>query len=129
MSALIIQIPTPSLITEGTRIQGDLTFQSNTEIHGTVEGDVHQHALEPIQVGRTGWIKGSLSAAGPVLVEGRVEGDISSLIKIRLSATACVHGTLNAPQIEVRPGAIFEGEFRMKSEKKAKPQATSKRAA
>lgn len=113
--SLVIEIPAPTLITEGSRIQGNLTFLSATQIHGLVEGDVEQQSLEPVQVGRTGWVKGAVRSAGPVVVDGRVDGDIVSATKIRLSATACVHGALSAPHIEVRPGAIFEGDFNMKA--------------
>jgi cytoskeletal protein CcmA (bactofilin family) len=63
-----------------------------------------------------------------VHIEGRVEGDVHSTVKIFLSATACVHGILHAPQIEVRPGALFEGEFQMKNHRLNKNPAT-KRAA
>jgi len=128
MSAFITEISAPTIITEGTRIQGDLTFQSNTQIHGLVEGDVHQQSLETLTIGRTGWVKGCVNAEGPILVEGRVEGDIVSALEIRLSTTACVHGTVTAPQVDVRPGAIFEGEFHMKSALKSRTH-TTKRAA
>ncbi len=127
MKSLITEMAAPTIITEGSNIQGNLTFLSNTQIHGLVEGDVHQQSLEPVSVGRTGWVKGSVHAVGPVLVEGRVDGDITSSVKIRLSPTAQVQGTLSAPNVEMRPGALFEGEFRMKITR-AKTQP-SKRAA
>ncbi len=127
MKSLITEVAAPTIITEGSNIQGNLTFLSNTQIYGLVEGDVHQQSLEPVCIGRTGWVKGSVHARGPVLVEGRVEGNITSSTKIRLSPTAQVQGTLSAPSVEMRPGALFEGEFRMKISR-AKLQPT-KRAA
>ena len=115
MKTLITQIAAPTLITEGSSIQGNLTFLSTAQIHGWVEGDVALEGLDSLSIGRTGWVKGSVQATGPVFVEGRVEGDITSAVKIRLSPTAQVKGTLNAPQVEVRPGAVFDGEFKMKA--------------
>jgi cytoskeletal protein CcmA (bactofilin family) len=130
MPALITEIPVPTLITEGSRVQGNLTFLGTTQIHGMVEGDVQQQSLDPLCIGRTGWVKGSIQSVGNVLVEGRVDGDITSTTKIKLATTATVHGTLNAPSIEVRPGALFEGEFHMKSSAaRAKGPTSAKRAA
>lgn len=129
MPALITEIPVPTLITEGSRVQGDLTFLGTTQIHGMVEGDVQQQSLDPLCIGRTGWVRGSIQSVGNVLVEGRVDGDITSTTKIKLATTATVHGTLNAPSIEVRPGALFEGEFHMKSAARAKTAPSAKRAA
>lgn len=129
MKTIFTEIQAPTLITEGSRIQGDLSFLSTTEIHGLVEGNVQQQSLDKVTVGTTGWVRGSVTSKGPIHIDGRVDGDIVSSVKIRLSATACVHGTLTAPQIEVRPGALFEGDFHMKSTRASNKQAASKRAA
>lgn len=130
MAALITEIAVPTLITEGSRVQGGLTFLGSTQIHGMVEGDVQLQSLDSLTIGRTGWVKGSIQGVGPILIEGRVDGDITSVVKIRLAATATVHGTLNAPKIEVRPGAVFEGEFHMKAASgRTKSAPPSKKAA
>lgn len=115
MNRALTEIFPPSLITEGSRIQGDLAFSSEAQIHGTVEGDIHQTSPDALRVGRSGWVQGSIESAGPVTIDGKVDGEIRSSQKIRLNQTAIVKGALNAPQIEVRPGAVFDGEFRMKT--------------
>jgi cytoskeletal protein CcmA (bactofilin family) len=110
---MLIEIAPPSLIAEGSRVKGTLTFHSSTQVFGIVEGDVIQESLEPIQVGKTGWIHGDIHSQGPVLIEGRIEGDIRSATHIRLMPTAMVQGVLSAPSIEIRPGALLDGELRM----------------
>lgn len=109
------KIITPTFIAEGCRTQGSLLFSAQAEIFGTIEGDLEQESTEALQVGKSGWIHGSIRSKGPVLVEGRVEGSIVSKSKICLGRTASVLGTLNAPLITVEAGAVFEGEVKMPS--------------
>lgn len=104
---------TPTLIAEGSRMKGDLAFVSNTHIHGIVEGNVQQTSLEALNIGPTGWIYGSIESKGPVLVEGRIDGDIVSDTSIRLLPTATVSGALKAPIVRVHPGALLQGEVQM----------------
>ncbi len=125
MAELVTQTLVPTLITEGSCLQGDLTFHCATQVHGVVEGDITQQTIEPLSVGRTGWVKGSIRSAGPVLIDGRVDGNISSHSKIRLSSTAVVQGILQCPQIEVRPGARFDGEFQMMARSQSLPVTPS----
>jgi cytoskeletal protein CcmA (bactofilin family) len=129
MKTLFTQISVPTLIAEGSRIHGSLQFTAEAQIHGEVEGDVEQHSLESLRVGQLGTVKGSVRSVGPVLIEGRVEGDVSSSTKVQLSYSACVHGVLNAPAIEVAPGAIFEGEFQMKAARSTPRATVPKKAA
>ncbi len=123
---MLIEIAPPSLIAEGSQVRGTLTFHSCTQIFGVVDGNVIQMSLEPLQVGKSGWIHGDVQSQGPVLVEGRIEGNIQSATHIRLMPTAMVQGVLNAPSIEIRPGALMDGELRMEKTGKLRnlvPQA------
>ena len=65
-------------------------------------------------MGRTGWVHGSVSSQGLIVVEGRVDGNIYSSSQIALLPTANVRGSLIAPSVTVQPGALFEGEFIMR---------------
>ncbi len=115
MNSLFIPIQVPTLIAEGSLLHGEFIFRSAAEVHGQIEGNLRQESLEKLCIGATGWIRGSIVAKGPVYIEGRVEGDVISSVKIRLSASACVHGSLISPCVDVRPGALFEGETKMKT--------------
>jgi cytoskeletal protein CcmA (bactofilin family) len=118
----------PSLISEGTRMKGDLSFVSNAQVHGIIEGNVHQTGLESLQVGPTGWIHGSIDSKGPVLVEGRIDGDVTSETSIRLLPTATVSGCIKAPIVRVHPGALLQGEVEM-PHSKIRPLHARKHAA
>lgn len=100
---------TPTLLAEGTRVRGDMHFTAQVQIYGTVEGSVLQESLESLLVGPSGWVHGSITAKGPVLIEGRVDGDIVSETRIRLLPSAKVFGSVLAPAVEVQPGARLEG--------------------
>lgn len=113
---MLDEISVPSLIAEGSRIQGELTFSSAVSIFGVVEGEVVQQSKELVQVGRNGWVHGRLTAEGPILIEGRVDGEVVSAVSIKLSATAVVKGRLVAPSVDIRAGALFEGELAMKAD-------------
>jgi len=108
---MLTEVLIPTLISEGSRVQGELTFSANTQVFGVVEGTLRQESLEPLQVGRSGWVQGEIVSRGPVLIEGRVDGNVFSHTQIRLLPTAVVNGTLRAPRIDIRPGALLEGEI------------------
>lgn len=122
---MIIEIAPPTLIAEGTRLSGTLTFTSGTQVFGMVEGQIDQQSFEPLHVGKTGWVHGGIASQGPVLVEGRVEGDIRSTTRIRLLPTAVVRGALIAPAVEIRAGAVFEGDVKMGDSKGPKLKAVA----
>ena len=110
---MLTQLSPPTLISEGTRVQGDLIFFSHAHVFGIVEGALAQQSLEPIHVGKTGWVSGDIRSRGPILLEGRVDGDVESDTQIRVLATATVRGKISAPRVEIRAGAVLDGELSM----------------
>ena len=117
---MVTEIPSPTIIAEGTRAEGSISFYSSAHIFGAVDGELHQESLEPIQIGRTGWVHGTISSRGPVIIEGRIDGDVHSSTKIRLLPSASVTGNLDAPSIEILAGALFDGELSMKESHRVK---------
>lgn len=111
---MLNKIIPPTLIGEGCKSQGSLLFAAEAEVSGIVEGDLDQESTESLQIGKSGWIRGSIRSRGPVLIEGRVEGSVESKMKIHLGPTATVLGSLHAPSICVDAGALFEGEVEMR---------------
>lgn len=122
---ILTEIPSPTLIAEGTRVQGALTFYSSTQVFGIVDGELIQQSLEMLQIGRTGWVNGNIAARGPILIEGRVDGNVESSTQIRILPTATIRGCLKAPVIEIRAGALFDGELKMQA---AEPKHRKKAA-
>ena len=115
---MVTRISPPTIIAEGSRTQGSLTFFSATQVFGLVEGEISQQSLEPLQIGKTGWVHGTIHSEGPVIVEGRVDGTIRSSTLIRVSRSATIHGSLDAPAIEISAGSFVEGDLCMKQKLK-----------
>ncbi|MBI4404003.1 MAG: polymer-forming cytoskeletal protein [Deltaproteobacteria bacterium] len=111
---MITELNASSLIAEASIAEGSLTFFSRALVFGVVEGSVVQQASEPLQIGKTGWVRGDINSQGSVLIEGRVEGNIISSFRITLAPTARVTGCLHAPKIEIKAGAHLEGEIMTK---------------
>ena len=115
---MFLELPSPTTIAEGSRILGNLTFSSRAQIFGIVEGEVTQQTPDTLYIGQPGWVQGSISSHGAVIVEGRVDGNIHSLTQIHLLSSATVRGTLVAPNIAIQPGAIINCDFVMQWAKK-----------
>lgn len=118
------EMPAPTFVAEGTRVQGSMTFLSSATIHGVIEGNLQQQSVDLLQIGRTAWIHGQVSSLGPIYVEGRIEGDIVCRAGVRLSSTAIVAGKITAPSVEVALGAQVNGEFQVSRPRAALAAAT-----
>lgn len=118
---MIKRTQTPSMIAEATKLSGNVIFFSETHLYGVIEGDLHQQSTLPIHIGVTGWVHGSVRTQGPLTIEGRVDGHIISSHKVTLSPRAVVRGRIEAPRIEIQPGAIVEGELKMQPLPKPSP--------
>jgi cytoskeletal protein CcmA (bactofilin family) len=88
-------------------IRGDVTGDEDLLIQGRVDGSVNlkQHA---VTVGAEGEVKASIIGR-VVIVEGRVEGNITSEEQVILRSSAYVHGDITAPRLVLEDGSRFRG--------------------
>lgn len=110
---MLLELSTPSLIAEDSHLTGEVNFYSNAQVYGRIEGDILQQSTDTLFIGNSGWIRGSISSQGPVIVAGRIEGSIQSKSKITLLPTAIVQGNIFSPNIQITPGAQFNGDITM----------------
>jgi cytoskeletal protein CcmA (bactofilin family) len=110
---MLTEIPSFTVVAEGSRTQGSISFCSQCIILGLIEGNVFQHSHETLTLGKSGWIRGDITSQGAVSISGRVEGNIFSTTKITILETAIITGTLICPSIEIRPGAVLESDILM----------------
>ncbi len=101
----------PTIFSEGSRLNGNLAFEGSAQIFGSLEGNIEHKSLETLHIGKTAWIHGNIISNGPVIIEGRVEGNITSATKVRVLGSAVIRGDISAPRVEVRPGAQMETQF------------------
>ena len=107
------KVTVPTIFSEGSRLIGDLSFEGKAQIFGSLEGNIEHKSPETLHIGKTAWINGNVISHGPVIIEGRVEGNITSSTKVRVLGTAIILGDITSPRIEVRPGAQLETQFRV----------------
>jgi cytoskeletal protein CcmA (bactofilin family) len=86
---------------------GELTSDEDLRIDGTIKGHVHVREAT-VTVGEFATLKADIRAR-QVVVEGTVEGAIAASLRIELTATAKVNGSLTAERVVIAEGARFNG--------------------
>ena len=100
-----------TLIAEGTQIEGDITFQGNLEVQGTVVGKVSSdHESAHTRILNGGVVRGSIEVSN-VLINGHVEGDLIVSKHARLAAQAVVEGNIYYNTLEIERGAHVAGNL------------------
>jgi cytoskeletal protein CcmA (bactofilin family) len=93
-----------NIVSKGTKIVGDLTSEGDLRIDGTIEGNLRTPGK--VVVGKTGYIKGTLSGADAHF-EGKFSGKLSLSGTLTLKSTAHIEGEVVLGKLEVDPGATF----------------------
>jgi cytoskeletal protein CcmA (bactofilin family) len=86
---------------------GELTSNEDLRIDGTVKG--HLHVRDgTVTVGEFATVDAHIRAR-QVVVLGKVDGSIAASLRIELTATAKVNGSLTAERVVIADGARFNG--------------------
>ncbi|MEX2529910.1 MAG: polymer-forming cytoskeletal protein [Gemmatimonadota bacterium] len=103
--------PQRAAIGRSIRIRGEVSGDEDLLVQGEVDGSVSL-GKHQVTVGDDGRVKASI-AARLVIVEGRVEGDITAEEQVILRASARVEGDIAAPRVVIEDGARFRGSVDM----------------
>lgn len=98
---------TPTGITAGLTISGDVTAREDITIDGRVTGQITA-ADHHLVIGDGASLKARLIAK-VVIVGGMVEGNILASERVRVLASATVRGHITTPSLYLADGAIFTG--------------------
>ena len=93
-----------NIISQGTKIVGDLSSEGDFRIDGTVEGTIKTNGK--LVVGKTGFIKGTLQGTDAYF-EGKFSGKLVLSGTLTLKSTAHIEGEVVAGKLAVEPGATF----------------------
>lgn len=93
-------------------IEGTLSGSEPVIVEGTVRGNVN--LTGELRIGTKARIEATVHARS-MIIEGRVEGDISADERVELVAGSSVDGNIKAPKIVVAEGARFRGNVDMGS--------------
>jgi len=97
-----------TLLSQGSLIKGELTFDQMTRLHGRIEGKVLGLPGIVIVVGETSSVHGEI-AGDEVIIDGFVHGNVSGRTKVTISESGRLIGNVKSPKLEVKFGAHFEG--------------------
>ncbi len=105
----------PSLATQigpNVVIDGTITGSEPVFLEGTIKGTIN--LTSDLRVGLKARVEATVHARN-VVVEGKIDGDISADDRVELIASASVDGNIKAPKIVVAEGARFRGSVDMGS--------------
>ena len=100
-----------TVIAQGTRIKGDLSFQGNLDVSGIITGNISANdEKSQLRILPGGCIKGEVKVPF-MLINGTVEGDIYAAKHLEFSSDAKVNGNIHYSLIEIEKGAQVFGNF------------------
>lgn len=94
-----------TLITKGCFVTGELKLESDIQIDGIIEGQIH--VSKTLVVSESGQVKGDIFAS-KVVINGIFEGTCSA-DKIEVLAKGRVSGTIYTDDLSIEQGGKFNG--------------------
>ena len=95
-----------TVIAKGVRIEGDFGGEGDMRIEGEVSGKLTVGGT--LTVGHDASIKAEIKA-GSAIVNGKIEGNLTSEKRVELKATANIVGDIKAETLSIEPGARMNG--------------------
>jgi len=107
------QPPIKSLIAQGSRIDGNLSFMDGLRVDGEVVGDIRANAEQSsiLVISEAAIVQGEIHA-DHVIVNGTVRGPIYAKDLLELQPKARIEGDVYYKAIEMHLGAVIAGQLR-----------------
>ncbi len=111
-----------SLIAEGSRISGNITFTDGLRIDGEIHGDVLANDEHPslLVISDSAQVHGSVTA-DHIIVNGLVKGPLYAQHMLELQPKARIEGDVQYAALEMHQGALITGQLRPLLEGEVKP--------
>jgi len=107
-----------NMVSEGSRIEGQVVFDHISRIHGILVGQVKGKEGSTLILSETGVVEGNIEA-DTLMIDGYIHGDILAKTRVLISRTGRVIGNIKTPSLIVEFGAYFEGQCNMNGIEKA----------
>jgi len=111
------------VILEGTSFEGKLTFQDKMRMDGNFKGEIHSKGQ--LVVGKTADVTGEIEI-GELIIYGTVQGNIKKCDFLQIEDGGKLIADINVKKLEIRPGALFEGNCKMLEQTGAKVKKDNK---
>ena len=98
-----------NMVSEGTRIEGDITFDQVSRVHGVLVGNVKSKPGSTLILSETGVVEGTIDA-DVLMIDGYVKGNIRTKTRVLVTRTGRVVGNIETPSLVLEFGAFFEGK-------------------
>jgi cytoskeletal protein CcmA (bactofilin family) len=102
-----------TLLGHGSEFHGKLTFEGAVRIDGRFSGEIVSEGI--LVVGQEADIEADVVVRS-LVVQGRISGSLTAQETLELRAPARVRGSLNAPQLSMEKGVVFDGTCEMSGE-------------
>jgi cytoskeletal protein CcmA (bactofilin family) len=116
------QPPIKSLIANGSRIEGNLTFTEGLRIDGEVFGDTRANPEQPsiLVISEAAMVQGEVHA-DHVIINGTVRGPVFAGELLELQPKARIEGDVRYKALEMHQGAIISGHLKPLDGSEEKP--------
>jgi cytoskeletal protein CcmA (bactofilin family) len=94
-------------LSNGSRLEGEIYFESLTIIDGYIEGELTTNS--GLFIGESAEVNAAIRAES-IVIAGKVRGSITASGRIELCPTAKVSGSLTATALLIHEGAWLEGD-------------------
>lgn len=95
-----------TIIGNSSILIGILTSDGNVQVDGVFEGEITTSLH--VQVGSSGRVRAHMQVAA-CTITGSVVGNIHASNDVIIEASARVWGQIEAPSLQIQPGAVFKG--------------------
>ncbi len=103
---------------KGSNFEGKLTFEGKVKIDGNFHGEIF--STDTLVIGEGADVQAEVEV-GTAIVHGKMNGNIRATECIELRAPGEMHGNIEAPQLEVERGVLFQGNCKMTGEAPTRP--------
>jgi cytoskeletal protein CcmA (bactofilin family) len=116
------QPPIKSLIAEGSRISGDISFSDGMRIDGEVIGNVVADEGYPslLVISESALVQGAVKA-DHIILNGTVQGPVHARQLLELQPKSRIEGDVEYAGLEMHLGAVIAGQLRPLLEGEEKP--------
>jgi cytoskeletal protein CcmA (bactofilin family) len=100
------------VLAQGTLFNGNISFSKGVQVNGVLNGNVvaRPGSASLLIIGNKATINGDVQATD-IIVLGRLNGNIRSNGTVRLSNSARVTGNVQYNKLEIKNGAVIDGEL------------------